>query len=285
MTANYQMGEANREALRKELGPLGDGIYYLWNAIAPSGESGDKLTGWCLAINQNNDIFFLKTGGYYSGYLEDHPPKNPNPSRENHFWPSGIDVKSRESDARFMVLRPFWDDAYCPYGNLREYAEWWNGYEVTGEEKDYYTALIKAAEEEQAKRRKAKQEQERKAREKEREEKKERKELRKELRKKDPESYRRLFPQEALKRHLRKNSPESYRESYPEEAEKREQRKLRKESPEEYRMAYPNEWLEREKRKIQNGGVSSEDDDSDDSDDSDDDKRDDDDRDDDDQPF
>lgn len=29
MTANYQMGEANLEALRKELGPLGDGIYYL----------------------------------------------------------------------------------------------------------------------------------------------------------------------------------------------------------------------------------------------------------------
>ncbi|RAH46293.1 uncharacterized protein BO95DRAFT_463062 [Aspergillus brunneoviolaceus CBS 621.78] len=279
MTANYQMGEANLEALRKELGPLGDGIYYLWNAIAPSGESGDKLTGWCLAINQNHDMFFLKTEGYYSGYLEDHPPKNPNPSRENHFWPSGIDVKSRESEARFMVLRPFWNDAYCSYDNLREYAEWWNGYEVTGEEKDYYTALIKAAEEEQARRRKAKQEQARKAREEENEELKDRKELRK----KDPESYRRLFPQEALKRDIRKNSPESYRQMYPEEAEQREQRKLRKESPEEYRMRYPNEWLEREKRKIQNGGVYSDDDDSDDSDD--DNNRDDDDCDDYEQPF
>ncbi|GFF82150.1 hypothetical protein IFM47457_05707 [Aspergillus lentulus] len=279
MTDSYQMGEADLVALRKELGPLGDGIYYLWNAFAPSGQSGDELTGWCLAINQNNDMFFLKTGGYYSGYLEDHPPKNPDPGRKNHFWPSGIDVKSRDSDARFMVLRPFWWDAYCSYDNLREYAEWWNGYEVTGEEKDYYTALIKAAEEEQAKRRKAKQEQERKAREKEREEKK----ARKELRKKDPASYRRLFPQEALKRELRKNSPESYREMYPEEAAEREQRKLRKESPEEYRRTYPNEWLEREKRKIQNGGFSSDDDDSDDSDD--DDKRDDDDGDDYEQPF
>ncbi|GKZ38932.1 hypothetical protein AbraIFM66950_011506 [Aspergillus brasiliensis] len=261
MTTNYQMGEENLLALRKELGPLGDGIFYLWNALAPAGQNGIKLTGWCLAVFPYDglsisDLFFLKTEGYYSSYLEDHPPKerDPNSLRLHHFVPSGLDVKSRDSDARFMVLE-------CEPGfswhQMLDYAKWWNGYKVSGKEEQYYKALIKEGKAEQQRRLQAKKEEANS-------EVNEGKKFRRELREKNPEEYRRVFPTHAFKRDLREKDPEAYRSMFPVEAQQKEMRDLRKKSPEDFKMFYPQEYLERLTRKhVDNGGVSSEDDDSD----------------------
>jgi hypothetical protein len=78
--------------------------------------------------------------------------------------PAGIDVKSRESDSRFMVLKQLFSWRKCPKDLMVKYANWWGGHEVTGKEKEYYIALIKVAWEAKAKKDKAKEEQEEKAR-------------------------------------------------------------------------------------------------------------------------
>ncbi|KAL4744268.1 hypothetical protein BDW72DRAFT_188915 [Aspergillus terricola var. indicus] len=104
-------GDEAWDELGKGLGPLGYGIYYLLKAFEPnygSGErSGEKLTGWSLACNQDDDIVFLHTNGYYSGYLRYNPAPGPGLGtfKDNGFVPTGIDVKSRDSNARFVVLR------------------------------------------------------------------------------------------------------------------------------------------------------------------------------------
>ncbi|KAI9373424.1 hypothetical protein BJX61DRAFT_502908 [Aspergillus egyptiacus] len=214
-------GDEAWDQLGKNLGPLGFGIYYLLKAFEPPNRgSGQKLTGWCLACNQDDDIVFLKTEGYYSGYLHDNPAPGPDRStcKANWFRPEGISVKSRESDYTFMVLSLHWFDAHCTRDQLVEYAAWWNGYEVTGEEKDYYMALIRAAREEQAKRLRAQKEQEEKARQEKRERHKRMKDI---LRKQDPERYREAFPQSWLK----ENHPEEYRQMYPREYRRDQARK------------------------------------------------------------
>lgn len=134
-------------------------------------------------------------------------------------------MKSRDSDSRFMVLKLSWPDAHCSRDQLVEYARRWGGYEVTGEEKDFYIALIRAAREEQAKRQKAQEEQEEKAREEKREARKKEKEDRKVLRENYPEEYRERYPEEWLKEKLRKEDPEEYRRRYPKEYRRREYRK------------------------------------------------------------
>jgi hypothetical protein len=189
----------------------------------PDRGGGEKLSGWSLACNQDDDIVFLKTEGYYSGYLRDNPAEGPDIStfRDNHFSPTGIDVKSRDSDYRFMVLKLGWSDAHCTREQLVEYAKWWNGYEVTGEEKDYYVALIRAAREEQEKRRKAQKEQEEKARQEKRERRKALKEYRNALRVENPQQYKQAFPKEWLK----ENHPEEYQMMYPQEYRREEYRK------------------------------------------------------------
>lgn len=101
---------------------------------------GIELTGWCLAHNDNDDLIFMYTNGYTTEYLRE----NSSPSGAWFFW-SGISVKSRESNSRFMVLRPF--DGDCDGDDMVEYARRWNGYEVTGKEKEYYMELIQAARE------------------------------------------------------------------------------------------------------------------------------------------
>jgi hypothetical protein len=77
--------------------------------------------------------------------------------------PAGIDVKSRESDYKFMVLRHLFSWRNCPKDLLVDYAKWWGGYEVTGKEKEYYMALIKVAREAKAKKDEAEKEQREKA--------------------------------------------------------------------------------------------------------------------------
>lgn len=91
----------------------------------------------------------MHTNGYYSAYLAE----NRAPGGEG-FAPTGIDVKSRDSDARFMVLQPFgwFPTIKCTRDQLVQYAKSWGGYEVTGQEREYYMGCIKAAREEKAKR-------------------------------------------------------------------------------------------------------------------------------------
>jgi hypothetical protein len=58
-------------------------------------------------------------------------------------------LKSRDSDAKFTVLyASTWQeegpDARCTRDDLVEFSRWWNGYELTGDEKKYYLTLIQA---------------------------------------------------------------------------------------------------------------------------------------------
>ncbi|RAH47300.1 uncharacterized protein BO95DRAFT_430587 [Aspergillus brunneoviolaceus CBS 621.78] len=193
MGENWQMNDKDYEKLGVELGPIGWEFYYLWNAVAPTGKgSGDPLSGWCLAYNQDDDLVFLKTEGYYSGYLLDNPAGGScrSDSNAHHFVPAGIDVKSRESDYRFMVLEPLFSWRKCPRDLLVKHAKWWGGYEVIGKEKEFYIALIKVAREEKAKKDKVKEEQEEKAREEE------------ERKWKESEAYHKKFMEEHPDAHL-----------------------------------------------------------------------------------
>jgi hypothetical protein len=117
--------------------------------------------------------------------------------------PAGIDVKSRESDSRFMVLKQLFSWRKCPRDLMVSYANWWGGYEVTGGEKDYYIALIKVAWEEKAKKDNARREQEKKAQEEE------------EKKRKESEAYHKKFREEHPDAHLMaKKVPEKYRYQY-----------------------------------------------------------------------
>ncbi|KAL2137642.1 hypothetical protein VTI28DRAFT_8680 [Corynascus sepedonium] len=149
-----RMTENDKRELEVGLGPLGTGIYYLWNLFAPSEEeirrrareqSGPELSGWCLAYNQDDDLVFLRTNGYYGGYFIVHAAPG-----GAHFVLTGFSVKSRESDSQFMVMRravisDLGGDKSCSRDDMVEWARRWSGYEVTGEEKEYYLALINAA--------------------------------------------------------------------------------------------------------------------------------------------
>ncbi|OJJ65507.1 hypothetical protein ASPBRDRAFT_201758 [Aspergillus brasiliensis CBS 101740] len=124
-----RMNDEDFRELGKELGHLGRGIYYIWNAFATDdGLSdpyayGEKLTGWSLLYNRNKDLVFLHTSGYWSGHVL---KKWPAPGigwvelagkvtekHDSHSCPNGpkccflterIAVKSRDSDHRFMVF-------------------------------------------------------------------------------------------------------------------------------------------------------------------------------------
>ncbi|RAH68763.1 uncharacterized protein BO66DRAFT_402644 [Aspergillus aculeatinus CBS 121060] len=126
------------------LGPLGRGIYYAWNAVAdsdgnPEWGTGVSMTGWTLACNDNDDLVFLKTEGYTFAYFCD----NSAPGGA-YFALHDFAVKSRESDAKFMVMHPF-SGGGCDRDQMVEWARRWSGYEVTGDEKEYYMRLIRAA--------------------------------------------------------------------------------------------------------------------------------------------
>lgn len=100
-----------------------------------------KLTGWCLALNRDNDLIFLNTEGYDAGYFLKHSA----PGGE-HFAPDGLLVKSRESDSKFMIMGGVGGSlAKSSRAEMVEYARRWSGYEVTGAEKEYYMDLIEAA--------------------------------------------------------------------------------------------------------------------------------------------
>jgi hypothetical protein len=84
----------------------------------------------------------MHTEGYTAGYLEKHSAPG-----GSHFQPAGYSVKSRESDAKFMVL--FRDDmrgGRCWTDDMHEYARRWNGYFLEGDEREYYISLIDAIE-------------------------------------------------------------------------------------------------------------------------------------------
>ncbi|OOF93531.1 hypothetical protein ASPCADRAFT_508653 [Aspergillus carbonarius ITEM 5010] len=142
-----KLTDKDYEELEVGLGPLGWGIYYVWNAFAdedhPEWRGGVDLTGWCLAYNHDDDLIFLKTENYNSAYFK----HNSAPGGTHYTW-TGFSVKSRESDAQFMVMRP--DGGDCDRNQMIEYARRWSGYLVTGQEKEYYMALIQAAREQQA---------------------------------------------------------------------------------------------------------------------------------------
>ncbi|PYI20334.1 hypothetical protein BO99DRAFT_431774 [Aspergillus violaceofuscus CBS 115571] len=100
-----------------------------WRSI---GES----SGSCLALNRHDDLVFLHTEGYHLGYIQ------------RNSAPGGVHFDSRQSSAQLMVLGPGEHfTAECSRDDMVEWARRWNGYEVTGDEKEYYMALIQAAEE------------------------------------------------------------------------------------------------------------------------------------------
>ncbi|PYI31188.1 hypothetical protein BP00DRAFT_425815 [Aspergillus indologenus CBS 114.80] len=128
---------------------LGRGVFWILNQHSQyareriANNSGPPLTGWCLALNRHDDLVFLHTEGYHLGYIQ----RNSAPGGV-HFDSRGFAVKSRESSAQFMVLGPGENfTAECSRDDMVEWARRWNGYEVTGDEKEYYMALIQAAEE------------------------------------------------------------------------------------------------------------------------------------------
>ncbi|KAJ9210378.1 hypothetical protein DTO166G4_8026 [Paecilomyces variotii] len=135
--------EEDKQGLEVALGPLGTGIYYIGNAVAPADNpkwlQGEALRRWSLAYNNDEDLIFMRTEGYHWGYL--YHNRAPGGAR---FLPSGMAVKSRESGALFdvMTLLP---GKECDRGQMVEFARRWGGYEVTGDEKEYYMSLILAA--------------------------------------------------------------------------------------------------------------------------------------------
>ncbi|PYI36629.1 hypothetical protein BP00DRAFT_491761 [Aspergillus indologenus CBS 114.80] len=146
------MGYTEKQQAEIALGPIGTGIYYLCQWISPPlsnsqrlEQAGPLLAGWSLAINlETDDLVFLKTAGYHSGYLQVHPAPG-----GAHFLLKEWMVKSRDSDANFNVLyvddyNEEGPDFQCTRENLVEFSRWWNGYELTGDEKKYYLTLIKA---------------------------------------------------------------------------------------------------------------------------------------------
>ncbi|KAJ6144618.1 hypothetical protein N7470_008513 [Penicillium chermesinum] len=143
-----RMNDDDFKELEVGLGPLGWGIYYVWNAFAdsddhPEWRTGVDMKGWTLAYNDDDDLVFLKTEGYNYAYFA----HNSAPGGA-YFSLKDFCVKSRESDHQFNVMSMQEGYGYtCDRDQMVEWARRWSGYEVTGEEKEYYMALIKAAQE------------------------------------------------------------------------------------------------------------------------------------------
>ncbi|PYH45908.1 uncharacterized protein BP01DRAFT_382090 [Aspergillus saccharolyticus JOP 1030-1] len=149
-----QLNENDRRDFAAELGPLGTGIYYLYKAFAPSAASwqqygkettGPALSNWCLAYNQSDDLVWLNTQGYHEGYFVEHSA----PGGAHFVWAT-FAVKARDHEARYMVLERacvprLGSQAECTHENMMEFARRWGGYEVVGEEKEYFLQLIKEA--------------------------------------------------------------------------------------------------------------------------------------------
>lgn len=103
----------------------------------PEPEQAFRLSGWSLAQNNDGDLIFMYTEGYTLPYLwENSAPGGA------YFTDFGLSVKSRDSNAHFMVLRT---EHHCSRDQMVEYARRWGGYEVTGSEKAYYVELIEEA--------------------------------------------------------------------------------------------------------------------------------------------
>ncbi|PLB48801.1 hypothetical protein P170DRAFT_464409 [Aspergillus steynii IBT 23096] len=149
-----QLNENDKMELQVALGPLGTGIYYLWNAFAPSSASwhltgketaGSALSNWCLAHNSAGDLVWLNTQGYHEGYFVAHSA----PGGAHFVW-AEFAVKAQEHEGRYMVLergsiQSMGVNAPCTNEHMVEFARRWNGYEVTGDEKEYFMGLIQAA--------------------------------------------------------------------------------------------------------------------------------------------
>ena len=101
------------------------------------------MNGWTLAYNDDDDLVFLKTEGYdYAHFAHNSAPGGA------YFWLKIFCVKPCESDAQFNVM--YMPEGYgyeCDRDQMVEWARRWSGYEVTGDEKEYYMALIRAARE------------------------------------------------------------------------------------------------------------------------------------------
>lgn len=155
-----KLNDDDFKELGKGLGPLGWGIWYicaishptlvqistnymlsLGNAVAPEDYGGVELSGWCIAKSRDT-LIFMYTNGYTMGYLDKHGIGN------TRFWGAGYSVKSRDSDAKFMVLKPniMYSNMTCDEDEMIEYARRWGGYRIEGEERQYYMELIEAAE-------------------------------------------------------------------------------------------------------------------------------------------
>jgi len=100
-------------------------------------KSGPLLTGWCLARNGSDDLVFLRTKGYHAGSIENFAA--PGGAR---FHSAGFSVKSRDSDDQFMVFVPLPHLTGPSIFDMFKWAKEWTGYQVLGEEKEYYMKLI-----------------------------------------------------------------------------------------------------------------------------------------------
>ncbi|PYI16783.1 hypothetical protein BO99DRAFT_414745 [Aspergillus violaceofuscus CBS 115571] len=151
-----QLNENDKMELQVALGPLGTGIYYICTKrLRPSAASwhrtgqetaGPALSNWCLAYNQSDDLVWLNTQGYHEGYIV----VNSAPGGA-HFACAEFAVKARDHEARYMVLErgviPSMgaQAAACTHADMVELARRWGGYEVTGDEKEYFLRCIRAA--------------------------------------------------------------------------------------------------------------------------------------------
>ncbi|RAH85141.1 hypothetical protein BO86DRAFT_396765 [Aspergillus japonicus CBS 114.51] len=129
-------------------------IHTLRNAFAPSAASwhrtgretaGPALSNWCLAYNQSDDLVWLNTQGYHEGYFV----VNSAPGGAHFVW-AEFAVKARDHEARYMVLErgvipSMGGQAACTHADMVELARRWDGYEVTGDEKEYFLGCIRAA--------------------------------------------------------------------------------------------------------------------------------------------
>ncbi|PYI37003.1 hypothetical protein BP00DRAFT_421345 [Aspergillus indologenus CBS 114.80] len=129
-------------------------LWHIGNAFAPSAASwhrtgqetaGPALSNWCLAYNQADDLVWLNTQGYHEGYFV----VNSAPGGAHFVW-AEFAVKARDHEARYMVLErgvipSMGGQAACTHADMVELARRWGGYEVTGDEKEYFLGCIRAA--------------------------------------------------------------------------------------------------------------------------------------------
>ncbi|CEJ81048.1 hypothetical protein VHEMI01200 [[Torrubiella] hemipterigena] len=115
-----------------------------WNATVEDleGIPSINLSGWCVAL-VNDHLIMMHTERYSTDYLLKHP------SPAGTLFHSGISVKSKEFDAKFMVLRRIGQldvaEDTVKAELLEKYAKSWGGYLVKGEEKDFYMKEIEEA--------------------------------------------------------------------------------------------------------------------------------------------